>query len=90
MLQLHDLQGNIVATAADNTRTEAKLLSTYNSTEFGAPQHGSKAPPKYAWLGAAGIASELPSGVITEGATSYVPQTSIPLAAEADAPPGLQ
>ena len=87
VLQLHDLQGNIVATAADNT-TEAKLLSTYNSTEFGVPNSG-KAPPKYAWLGADDVASELASGVITEGATSYVPQTGRPLGAEEVEPPGL-
>ena len=88
VLQLHDLQGDVVATAADNT-TETKLLTTYNSTEFGVPV-GGKAPPKYAWLGAAGIASELASGVITEGATSYVPQIGRALQSEAVEPPGLQ
>jgi streptogramin lyase len=87
VLQLHDLQGDVVATAADNT-SETKLLSTYNSTEFGVPT-GGKAPPKYAWLGADDVASELASGVITEGATSYVPQTGRPLAAEEVEPPGL-
>ena len=87
VLQLHDLQGDVVATAADNT-SETKLLSTYNSTEFGVPT-GGKAPPKYAWLGADGVASELASGVITEGATSYVPQTGRPLGAEEVEPPGL-
>lgn len=87
VLQLHDLQGNVVASAADNT-SETKLLSTYNSTEFGVPS-GGKAPPKYAWLGADGVTSELASGVITEGATSYVPQTGRPLEAEQVEPPGL-
>jgi hypothetical protein len=87
VLQLHDLQGDIVATAADNT-TETKLLSTYNSTEFGVP-NGGKAPPKYSWLGATGVSSELSSGVVTYGATSYVPQTGMALQSEEVMPPGL-
>jgi hypothetical protein len=33
------------------------LASTYNSTEFGVPQPGTT-PPKYAWLGANGLASD--------------------------------
>jgi hypothetical protein len=87
VLQLHDLQGNTVATIGDNT-SETKLKETYNSSEFGAPT-GGKAPPKYAWLGAAGVADELASGVITDGATSYVPQAGRALQAEAVEPPGL-
>jgi YD repeat-containing protein len=73
-LQLHDLQGNIVGTAEDN-ETAAKLLSTYNSTEFGVPQPGTT-PPKYAWLGAAGVSAEtsLESGISTQDGASYVPQ----------------
>ncbi len=86
VLQLHDLQGNIVATAALST-SETKLLSTYNSTEFGVP-NAEKAPPTFAWLGAAAIASALPSGVITYGATSYVPQIGRALQSEAVDPPG--
>ena len=50
ILQLHDLKGNIVGTVGDG-ESETKLLSTYNSTEFGVPQPGTT-PPKYAWLGA--------------------------------------
>lgn len=73
VLQLHDLQGNVVATAA-LSESETKLLSTYNSTEFGVPQTGSAAP-KYAWLGASGLSTELPtSGVVTTSAGSYVPE----------------
>jgi hypothetical protein len=34
-----------------------KLISTYNSTEFGVSQPGTR-PPKYAWLGADGVSSE--------------------------------
>ncbi len=87
VLQLHDLQGDTVATIGDST-SETKLKTTYNSTEFGAPNNG-KPPPKYAWLGANGIADELSSGVITFGTTSYVPQDARSLQAEQVAPPGL-
>jgi streptogramin lyase len=86
VLQLHDLQGNIFATAA-LSGTATKLLSTYSSTEFGVPNAG-KAPPTFAWLGANDIASTLSSGVITYGATSYVPQTGRPLQTEQVEPPG--
>lgn len=87
VMQLHDLQGDVVATIGDKTG-ETKLLSTYNSTEFGVPNAG-KAPPTFAWLGAGDIASSLPSGVITYGATSYVPQTGRALQSEQVEPPGL-
>jgi hypothetical protein len=60
---LHDLSGNVVGEAA-LSETETKLLKSYNSTEFGVPS-GKEAPPKYAWLGAAGVAGELSSGVVT-------------------------
>jgi YD repeat-containing protein len=87
VLQLPDLDGSIVATA-ELSPAATKLLSTYNSTEFGVP-NGGKAPPKYGWLGADGVASALPSGVITYGATSYVPQLGRALQGEAVEPPGL-
>jgi hypothetical protein len=77
VLELHDLQGNIVATAA-TSEAETKLLSTYNSTEFGVPT-SKEAPPHYAWLGAAGVTSELSSGAITQDGITYVPQTGRPL-----------
>jgi YD repeat-containing protein len=83
-LKLHDLQGNIVANAA-MSETETKLLSTYNSTEFGVPTTGS--PPKYSWLGAVGVASESPSGVVTQDGVTYVPQTGRPLQTQGTAPP---
>ena len=86
VLELHDLEGNIVATAADNL-IETKLLFTYNSTEFGVP-NGEKAPPTFAWLGANDIASSFSSGVITYGATSYVPQIGLPLEGSRVEPPG--
>ncbi len=87
VLQLHDLQGNVVGTIGDKAG-ETKLLSTYNSTEFGVPNAG-KAPPKFAWLGAAGVESSFSTGVITFGSTSYVPQTGRALQSEAVEPPGL-
>ncbi|HEY1833187.1 MAG TPA: 6-bladed beta-propeller [Solirubrobacteraceae bacterium] len=70
-LQLHDLQGNVVATAAP-TESQTKLLSTYASTEFGVPING--APPKYAWLGAEGVTSESGSGLMVNNGVTYVPQ----------------
>lgn len=87
VLQLHDLQGNVVATIGDKTG-ETKLLSTYNSTEFGVPNAG-KAPPKFAWLGAFDTETTFTTGVITYGATSYVPQTGRALQSEAVLAPGL-
>ncbi len=87
ILQLHDLQGDVVATIKDKTG-ETKLESTYNSTEFGVP-NGGKEPPKFAWLGASDVEKSLASGVVTEGATSYVPQTGMALQSEEIAPPGL-
>jgi YD repeat-containing protein len=86
LLQLHDLQGNIVGTVADS-ESETKLLSTYNSTEFGVPTTGS--PPKYSWLGADGVASELTAtGVSTQDGASYVPEIGRPLQTGAIASPG--
>jgi YD repeat-containing protein len=80
-LQLHDLKGNIVATASCS-ETETKLLSTYQSTEFGVPTEG-KAPPKYAWLGADGVAStELASTAVVQDGDTYVPLTGQPLQTE--------
>ncbi|HYM46432.1 MAG TPA: hypothetical protein VES65_09790, partial [Solirubrobacteraceae bacterium] len=85
ILQVHDLEGNIVGTAA-LSETESKLLSTYNSTEFGVPTTSS--PPKYSWLGASGVASELSSGVSTQGGASYVPQIARDLQTAPIEPPG--
>jgi NHL repeat len=87
ILQLRDLQGDVIATIKDKTG-ETKLESTYNPTEFGVP-NGGKEPPKFAWLGAEGVEKSLASGVVTEGATSYVPQTGMALQSEEVAPPGL-
>ena len=88
VLQVHDLQGNIVGTAA-LSETETKLLSTYNSTEFGVPQPGTT-PPKYAWLGAEGVSSEpaLSSGVSAQSGAAYVPQLARELQTMPVVPPG--
>ncbi len=85
VLQLHDLRGDIVGTAAAS-ETTTELLSTYNSTEFGVPTTNN--PPPYSWLGAGGVASELPSGVSTQGGASYVPQVARELQVETPIPPG--
>ncbi len=77
VLQLHDLNGDIVGTAS-LSESETKLLSTYNSTEFGVPV-GGKEPPKYSWLGADGVTSELPSGETVQDGVTYVPLTGAPL-----------
>jgi hypothetical protein len=37
------------------------------------------APPKYAWLGSAGVASESPTGLVVQDGVTYVPQTGGPL-----------
>jgi streptogramin lyase len=87
VLQLQDIQGNVAATIGDKAG-ETELKSTYNSTEFGVPNAG-KAPPKLAWLGSAGVESALPSGVVTYGSTSYVPQTARALQGQQVQAPGL-
>jgi streptogramin lyase len=88
VLLLHDLLGDVVATAA-LSESETKLLSTYNSTEFGVPQSG-VAPPKYAWLGADGLStqSSMESGLATLGGASYVPQIARDLQTAPVTPPG--
>lgn len=86
VLQLHDLQGNVVATIGDKAG-EGKLLSSYNSSEFGVPN--GKTPPKFAYLGALGLESSFATGVITYGATSYVPQTGRALQSEVVQIPGV-
>jgi YD repeat-containing protein len=88
VLQLHDLGGNIVGTVGDS-ESETKLVSTYNSTEFGVPNEGTT-PPKYAWLGAQGVSSEPSegSGASTQSGASYVPQVAHDLQTAPIVPPG--
>jgi YD repeat-containing protein len=86
VLQLHDLQGNIFATAA-LSESETKPLATYNSTEFGVQVNGTP-PTKYSWLGASGLATEPSSAATASGGSSYVPQLGAPLQTEPITPPG--
>jgi RHS repeat-associated protein len=71
VLRLANLHGDIIATAA-LSETETKPLAMTNTTEYGVPK--TTAPEKYAWLGADGLSTELPTGVVAMGARSYVPQ----------------
>jgi hypothetical protein len=86
VLQLRDLRGNIVGTAS-LSETATGLLTTHNNTEFGVPIGTA---PKYSWLGAAGAASELGTGVITTAGASYVPQLAQTLQSEQVIPPGAE
>jgi RHS repeat-associated protein len=71
VLELSNLHGDIIATAsASETATE--LASKADTSEFGVPTVPN--PEKYAWLGAVGLPTELPSGLVTMGGRSYVPQ----------------
>jgi RHS repeat-associated protein len=71
ILQLANLHGDIIATAA-LSETETKLLSTSDTTEYGVPR--TSTPPKYNWLGSDQRPTELPSGLIDMGARGYIPQ----------------
>jgi len=71
VLQLTNLHGDIIATAY-LSETATALASTADTSEFGVPT--TSLPPKYSWLGANEIPTELPSGVLDMGARSYVPQ----------------
>jgi RHS repeat-associated protein len=70
-LQLANLHGDIIATAS-LSETATELASKADTSEFGVPTNS--LPPKYSWLGAIELPTELPSGVISMGARSYVPQ----------------
>jgi RHS repeat-associated protein len=71
VLQLTNLHGDIIATAY-LSETATGLASTADTTEYGVPT--TSLPPKYSWLGALQIPTELPSGVVAMGARSYIPQ----------------
>ena len=71
VLQLTNLHGDIIATA-ELSETATGLAATADATEFGVP--ATNLPPKYSWLGAIELPTELPSGAISMGARSYVPQ----------------
>jgi RHS repeat-associated protein len=71
VLQLTNLHGDIIATAF-LSETATGLASETDTSEYGVPT--TSLPPKYSWLGADEIPTELPSGVLDMGARSYVPQ----------------
>ena len=71
VLQLTNLHGDIIATAY-LSETATGLASTADTSEYGVPTNS--LPPKYSWLGASEIPTELPSGVMAMGLRSYVPQ----------------
>jgi len=69
-LQLADLHGDVVATAALSPN-ETKPLSTQRYDEFGNPLKTTGL--KFGWLGTKERRTELPSGVIQMGERSYIP-----------------
>ena len=69
-LQLHDLHGDVIATASLSS-TAKEPTAKFEFDEFGKPKTGSAG--RYGWLGKAARRTELPSGVIQMGARSYVP-----------------
>ena len=70
-LQLTNLHGDIIAKAY-LSETATELAAKADTSEYGVPTV--TAPAKYSWLGAIELPTELPSGVVTMGARSYVPQ----------------
>lgn len=70
-LQLTNLHGDIIAKAY-LSETATELAAKADTSEYGVPLVS--APAKYSWLGAIQLPTELPSGVISMGARSYVPQ----------------
>ncbi len=71
VLQISNLHGDIVATAMDSATVTALASTIAEPSEYGVP--AVEAPPKYGWLGAHMIPTELPSGISTMGVRSYVP-----------------
>ncbi|MGN6815101.1 MAG: RHS repeat-associated core domain-containing protein [Solirubrobacterales bacterium] len=71
VLQLENLHGDVVATAALSP-TETKLKATFRFDEFGNPTSGEAG--RYGWLGGKQRRTELSSGIVQMGARSYIPQ----------------
>jgi RHS repeat-associated protein len=69
-LQLTDLHGDVVATAALSPSV-TELKATFRFDEFGNPTGGSAG--RFGWLGGKQRRTELASGVVQMGARSYVP-----------------
>ncbi len=72
VLQLANLHGDIIATAKDSEAATGLASTIGEPSEYGVP--ASEAPPKYSWLGAIQIPTELPSGVANMGVRTYIPQ----------------
>lgn len=73
-LDLANLHGDIVATAADNSNTSA--VSRYSeSTEYGAPRSAATAPDTYGWLGAKKRSTNDLGGLTLMGVRLYNPTT---------------
>jgi RHS repeat-associated protein len=70
-LQIANLHGDIIGTMPA-IETATGLTASPNTTEYGVPT--SAETPKYSWLGADALPTELASGAIDMGARSYVPQ----------------
>ncbi len=70
-LQLTNLHDDIVAKAY-LSETATELAAKADTSEFGVPTV--TAPAKYSWLGAIELPTELPSGITSMGARSYVPE----------------
>jgi RHS repeat-associated protein len=71
VLQLTNLHGDIIATAY-LSEAATGVAASADTSEYGVPT--TSLPPKYSWLGALEIPTELPSGTLNMGARSYVPQ----------------
>ncbi len=71
VLQLTNLHGDVVATAA-MSESATELASKTDTSEYGVPTVS--APPLYSWLGGDELPTGLPSGIIAMGARSYVPE----------------
>jgi RHS repeat-associated protein len=69
VLELADLHGNIIATAS-MSETATAPTSTTEPSEYGAPT--TNPTPKYSWLGAIQVPTELPSGFVAMGVRSYI------------------
>jgi RHS repeat-associated protein len=72
ILQLANLHGDVIATAKDSETTTTLASTIAEASEYGVP--ATETPPKYSWLGSHELPTALPSGVMTMGVRSYVPQ----------------
>jgi RHS repeat-associated protein len=73
-LQLTNLHGDVVATAADTT-TATGTTAMFESTEFGAPRTTNTVNPTYGWLGAHQRSTDDLAGLTLMGARLYNPTT---------------